>query len=195
MEATPNSGGGDDDCNQIAIRRLVESPIDPTEIPGGAEDNPAVDCDDDDGHHHQLLVELLSQVESVKAQESSIRPEETSREDNAAGAMGTGAEEVLKELKKVQRQNTITHRLLSTLIVLTLAWQLSEVSLLLKLKDGLSHPFRSLGSMITWMIAPGVKVKDDDPMKQNPSYVPPPPLQIPHVGLGGLNVSGEKGRI
>ncbi|XP_019177142.1 PREDICTED: uncharacterized protein LOC109172444 [Ipomoea nil] len=58
---------------------------------------------------------------------------------------------VIKELKKIQRQNFVTHCLVSAMIVLTLTWQLSEVSLILKLKDGLNNPFRSLGGFIAGM--------------------------------------------
>ena len=58
------------------------------------------------------------------------------------------AEEIRKEIKKVKMQNFITHCLLSALIVVTVAWQVSEVSLALSIKDKLSHPVRSLASAI-----------------------------------------------
>lgn len=67
-----------------------------------------------------------------------------------------GREDIIKELRRVKRQNFITHCLLSVMIVLTVAWQVSEVSLILKVKgkvkDGMSHPFRIFGSMITGML-------------------------------------------
>ncbi|KAI3774421.1 hypothetical protein L1987_48976 [Smallanthus sonchifolius] len=63
-------------------------------------------------------------------------------------------ERIVKELKIVRRQNLITHCLLSLMIVLTAAWQISEVSIILKLKDGISHPFRSIGSMLKSVIKP-----------------------------------------
>lgn len=63
-----------------------------------------------------------------------------------------GKEEIIQELKKVQRQNFITHCLLSAMLVLTVAWQLSEVSLILKVKEGLSNPLKSLGGMIIGML-------------------------------------------
>ena len=59
------------------------------------------------------------------------------------------AEEIVKELRAVRRQNFVTHCLLSVMIALTVAWQVSEVSLILKVKDGLTHPFKSFGSMLT----------------------------------------------
>ncbi|KAK4716106.1 hypothetical protein R3W88_014444 [Solanum pinnatisectum] len=64
-------------------------------------------------------------------------------------------EKVVKELRKIQKQNFITQCLLSVMIVLTLTWQLSEVSIILKMKDGLNHPFRSITSMLTgWIKGP-----------------------------------------
>lgn len=60
----------------------------------------------------------------------------------------------MKELKELKRQNLITHCLLSVMIVLTVVWQISEVSIILKLKDGVSHPFRSVGRIFKTMIRP-----------------------------------------
>lgn len=59
--------------------------------------------------------------------------------------------EILTELKNVERQNFISHCLLSALIVLTVTWQLYELSLSLymKVKAALSCPFRIFGSMFT----------------------------------------------
>lgn len=64
---------------------------------------------------------------------------------------GAEADEIAKEIKKVKRQNFITHCLLTAMIILTVTWQLSEVSLLLTLKDRVSHPFRSVGSAVAGM--------------------------------------------
>ncbi|CAI8598064.1 unnamed protein product [Vicia faba] len=60
-------------------------------------------------------------------------------------------DELVKEVKSVKRQNFVTHCLLSVMIVLTVAWQLSEVSLIMKVKDGINHPFRSFGNMFNEM--------------------------------------------
>nr|GMD77538.1 uncharacterized protein LOC109175639 [Ipomoea batatas] len=81
-------------------------------------------------------------------------------------------ERVIKELKKIQRQNFLTHCLVSAMIVLTVTWQLSEVSLILKLKDGLNHPFRSLRGFIAGIFKGRVKppilnVIDDDEKPAN----------------------------
>eukprot|EP00268_Persea_americana_P034067 TRINITY_DN336_c0_g1_i7.p1 TRINITY_DN336_c0_g1~~TRINITY_DN336_c0_g1_i7.p1 ORF type:complete len:113 (-),score=25.29 TRINITY_DN336_c0_g1_i7:719-1057(-) len=58
-------------------------------------------------------------------------------------------EEIVKELRVIRKQNTVTHWLLSVLIVVTAVWQMSEVSLLLYLKDSVKHPFKAIGGLIT----------------------------------------------
>lgn len=60
-------------------------------------------------------------------------------------------EELAKDIKKVKKQNTITHVLLSAVIILTLTWQLSEYSMIFMLKDRISHPVRSIGGMLNGM--------------------------------------------
>ncbi|XP_007043964.2 PREDICTED: uncharacterized protein LOC18608970 [Theobroma cacao] len=173
--------------------------------------------DEDD----QLLTRLLSQLESLrgdstlncKQSEGSILLEEVTspmvdeaeakRENGSrveCGCGEIGAEEIVKELRAIQRQNTVTHCLLSVMIVVTLVWQLSEVSLFLKVKNGFSHPFRSFGSMLLRMLpnpTPGINMQDADnnssstkthhnhPLDPSlPSVRMPelPHLEFPHLG-------------
>ncbi|KAJ6836461.1 uncharacterized protein M6B38_327965 [Iris pallida] len=54
------------------------------------------------------------------------------------GANEVGLNEVVRELKKVKRQNLITHCLLSVMIVVTAVWQFSEASLLIRLSKSLA---------------------------------------------------------
>lgn len=127
--------------------------------------------------------ELISALDTLKTKvESSIKEEivddECSRED------------VVKELKKLKRQNLLTHCLLSVMIVLTVVWQLSEVSIILNVKDKISHPFRSLGNFISGMFRrPKTIVDNTDKIssKQDHDEVSLlPPLKIsdlPQVGL------------
>lgn len=106
-------------------------------------------------------------------------------------------EEIVKELKRVRRQNSITHWLLSFVIVLTVAWQISEVSLLWKVKNGLSHPFRHLGGMFTGMLRdPVMKVQDEEEEKNQqlealslPSFKMP---ELPYMDLTELSRSEHK---
>lgn len=93
-------------------------------------------------------------------------------------------EEIVRELRKVKRQNFVTHCLLSVMIVLTFAWQLSEVSLILKVKDGLSHPFRSFGGMLAGMLKKGrgpIAIANDQNGQLQLEATPLPPLKIPEL--------------
>ncbi|KAG9445913.1 hypothetical protein H6P81_012041 [Aristolochia fimbriata] len=113
-----------------------------------------------------LLSRLLSQLESSKEDSDwQLEPhaeqnEVTSRaniaevsEQQASNNQGNEvdftSEEIVRELREVKRQNRITHWLLSVMIAVTLAWQLSEVSLILSVKHKVSHPLKTLGGMIT----------------------------------------------
>ncbi|XP_004239226.1 uncharacterized protein [Solanum lycopersicum] len=115
----------------------------------------AVDNDDDEeaDHRHQLLSQLVTQLDSLK--EESQLNESTNLQEAPVEIQSEEEDKVVKELRKIQKQNFITQCLLSAMILLTLTWQLSEVSIILKMKDGLNHPFRSITSMLTgWMKRP-----------------------------------------
>ncbi|KAI5351925.1 PREDICTED: cleavage and polyadenylation specificity factor subunit 2 isoform [Prunus dulcis] len=183
-----------------AIKRLLEE-----------RKNRDASADDDDDC--LLLSRLLSQVESLKGNERIQKPEALTKPgeltssadgyqskpksesggDKAGGDDGGSdeidREEIIKELNKVKRQNTITHWLLSVMIVLTVAWQASEVTLLWKFKDGLSHPFKYFGDMLTGKGAG----KDSEEHKKE---VPPLPClkipELPHVELPDMSLTGEQ---
>lgn len=113
-----------------------------------------------------------------------------------------GKEEIVKELRKVRKQNLVTHCLLSVMIVLTVTWQLSEVSLLLKLKDGFSHPFKSLGGVVKGMLklpdnGNGGVEKLATPSKQNPivqaSALPGLKIpEFPHVEFPSFDFDSDE---
>lgn len=54
--------------------------------------------------------------------------------------------DIAKDLNKIKRQNTITHVLLGTVILMTAVWQVNEMSFLLWVQRKLSNPFKSLGT-------------------------------------------------
>ncbi|XP_076936969.1 uncharacterized protein LOC143604343 [Bidens hawaiensis] len=103
---------------------------------------------------------------------------------------------VEEALKKVRRQNVITHYLFSFLIVLTATWQISEVSIILKLKDGVTHPFRSIGGLFKSMVrrprlTNGNNFNDDmntitsNLIESSPVHdLKIPKLQLPNFDLG-----------
>ncbi|GJY66673.1 hypothetical protein Tco_0468911 [Tanacetum coccineum] len=61
-------------------------------------------------------------------------------------------DKIVRELKKLNRPSFITNCLLSAIMVLTITWQISQVSIILKVKDGVTCPFRSVGSLFTSII-------------------------------------------
>ncbi|XP_075657331.1 uncharacterized protein LOC142627372 [Castanea sativa] len=194
----------------IAIQRLVEEKK--------IKEASSTDCLDD----QLLLSKLLSQLESLKGDGTIKEPEastEASTEidelsptavcnvDNNmenAGQLNGGSNEteseILKELKKLNRQNFVTHCLLSVMIVLTAAWQLSEVALIMKVKEGFRNPFQSFRSLLTGMLK-GPNKNSEDAEKQSshakqPKEAPPlpalkipelPVLDLPDLGLNGEN--------
>ncbi|XP_050276183.1 uncharacterized protein LOC126718145 [Quercus robur] len=193
----------------MAIQRLVEEKK--------IKEASSTDCLDD----QLLLSKLLSQLESLKGDGTIKEPEastEASTEidevsptavcnvDNKmenAGQLNGGSNEteseIVKELKKVKRQNFVTHCLLSVLIVLTAAWQVSEVKLILKVKEGFNHPFQSFGSLLTGMLK-GPNKNGEDAEKQSShakQQIEAPPLpdlkipELPRVDLPDLRLNGE----
>ncbi|MFS8001442.1 hypothetical protein Hanom_Chr13g01190431 [Helianthus anomalus] len=101
----------------------------------------------------RLLSKLMSQLDSEPEPNSTLSNSRSDEDEE---------EKILKELKKVRRQNVVTHCLLSVMILLTVTWQISEVSIILKLKNGVAHPFRSIGSILLSMIKPRRPQHDKD---------------------------------
>lgn len=129
--------------------------------------------------------EIPEEFEDSRSSESVI--EETEGEDEGGGERrGSENDEIMKELKKVKRQNFVTHCLLSVMIVLTVVWQVSEVSLILQLKDGLSHPFRSFGNMLKGMVkVPQVKGQNADDNEELLESSSLPSMIIPDMSHTG----------
>lgn len=157
-------------------------------------------------------MESLKEDGAIKQPKSSVEPNELhspavgemevksmARNEVDAGSAEIGTEEIIKELKKVERQNSITHWLLSIMIVLILGWQLSEFSFILKVKEGLNHPFRSFGNLVIGMLKGpdnnGQDAEKQSSLTKKPQIETPPlPLRIPelpHVDLPVLGLNGE----
>lgn len=121
---------------------------------------------------------------------------ESKTEDGDGGQLVDGGakndrDKIANELRNLKRQNFITHCLLSVMIALTVVWQLSEVKLILCLKDGLSHPFRSAGRMLMGFLWRS-RNNGQDGEKRN---LIEPPLKIPelpHMNLSEFRLNGEK---
>ncbi|KAM0047399.1 hypothetical protein Hdeb2414_s0009g00327941 [Helianthus debilis subsp. tardiflorus] len=137
----------------------------------------------------RLLSKLMSQLDSEPEPNSALSNSRSDEDEE---------EKILKELKKIRRQNVVTHCLLSVMILLTVTWQISEVSIILKLKNGVAHPFRSIGSIFLSMIKPRrpQRDKDDDTLITETSNLIEstpvhdlklpklPHLELPKIDLG-----------
>ncbi|CAI9093173.1 OLC1v1028606C1 [Oldenlandia corymbosa var. corymbosa] len=202
---------------QTAIKQLIDEEKAKTKnsedsfvAVSGNEDAGAVD--DDDAADHRLLSKLLSQLETMKDDDTPPEPNiqnvnlnevGENIEDSGSTSSDISKDDIVGELKKIRRQNFITHCLLSAMIVLTITWQVSEVSLILKVKDGLSNPFRTLGGLFKGMIMKPQASTDHEEDKQvssadkqNPLLTtsPLPGLKIPklpHVELPAFDLDHE----
>lgn len=136
--------------------------------------------------------DLLEQSKASSPSDQAASVVQKTESKNVDGrCSGSETDEIVKELKKVKRQNFVTHCLLSVMIVLTVAWQLSEVSFIMKVKDGLNHPFRSFGSMLKGMVkVPDMNGQEADNKERGPespslpSLIPEmPQMDVPNLGL------------
>lgn len=59
---------------------------------------------------------------------------------------------IAEEMRAVRRQNLVTHRLLSALIVMSAVWQLKEVSLLLMAREKLRHPLKAIVDAVKGLV-------------------------------------------
>ncbi|XAR48189.1 hypothetical protein NMG60_11030925 [Bertholletia excelsa] len=138
--------------------------------------------------------ELPSDAKELNTLEVAEAKSETGTGVVGGGTINdSGREEIIKELRKVKRQNFITHCLLSTMIVLTAAWQLSEVSLVLKIKEGFNHPFKSLGGMLAGMLKRPAKNGENQASSELEQIEGPPlpPLKIPELPHLDLPLGSE----
>ncbi|KAK4423953.1 hypothetical protein Salat_1978200 [Sesamum alatum] len=194
-----------------AVRKLIEEEeINATSVQTSLSKESFVDKVEGDNektggrrHQHQLLSKLLSELEESLEQEKIVTQEADVQEDKIDESNGIrGSEEIVKELNKVKKQNLITHCLLTVMIVLTVAWQLSEVSLILKIKDGLSNPLRSVGGILGGFFKnrPSVNVVQDvikqaSEMQKHvtePTYLPGLKIpDLPHLELPGFDTTDD----
>ncbi|KAL8161734.1 hypothetical protein V2J09_013223 [Rumex salicifolius] len=102
----------------------------------------------------------MKQLESLK-EDGMMKMKKQCESSNKVSS--SAEEEIAKEVREVQRQNRVTHWLLSGLIAVTLVWQISEGLVVMKLRNGVKHPFRSL---CTWI---GGRLKPSRPATSTPN--------------------------
>lgn len=128
--------------------------------------------------------QISTQQEYEKIIETDLEPR--SEDIERSGSRVKTEKEIVKELKEMKRQNFITHCHVSAMIILTVAWQISEVSFILKLRDGLSNPFKSLGRIL--------KRKTTSAIQQQIEATELPHLNmpaLPHVNLPEFDLDGK----
>ncbi|XP_078434510.1 uncharacterized protein LOC144705618 [Wolffia australiana] len=137
----------------------------------------------DEEEEDRLLSNFLSQLSTLKA----MRPGSPSTAGGAA-AEQRRTDELAAELRKLKRQNTITHCLLTAMIVITGTWQLSEVSLLLILKNRLTSPFKSAANLLGKVLKGGrslpelqILSPDSNQLQIEGSLVPPIAINFPSL--------------
>ncbi|OMO60507.1 hypothetical protein CCACVL1_24081 [Corchorus capsularis] len=185
----------------LAIQKLLEE----KRIHDTTSGNKLSEDDDD-----QLLSRLLSQLETLKGdselkQASNLLEEVSSptpRVDkrNAESENGNkveSMEEIMKEIKAVKKQNTITHCLLSVMIVVTLTWQLSEGFLFLKVKNGFANPFRTIGNFVSGMLRFNIQQDADNNFTSTPNHNSnhflDPAVKLPEIPRLELPLLGSNG--
>lgn len=126
----------------------------------------------------------ITQTKPPSEREELVKVEENEKTGNDSISKAN-ADEIAKELGKLKRQNTTTHWLLSIMILLTVTWQLSEVSILLKVRNKVNHPFKSIASLLSGILkGPVTNNGQDEQNKQsssNPIHVEAP--SIPSLKL------------
>ncbi|TVU29971.1 hypothetical protein EJB05_21570 [Eragrostis curvula] len=145
--------------------------------------------EEDEGLVSSLLTKLDAQEKDAdlhNGEPNSFHPnhqhlgkDQTSKEVELA--------DIAKDLNKIKRQNTITHVLLGTVIIMTAVWQVNEMSFLLWVQKKMSNPFKSLGDLIKGSL----KMKGRKPVIETS---PLPPVGIPDVtraDLPTLVISGD----
>ncbi|CAL0328024.1 unnamed protein product [Lupinus luteus] len=137
--------------------------------------------DNEDEAEYQLA--LSQELELLKKNEEAVKKSKGCRSESEI-------DEIVKELKKIKRQNFVTQCLVSVMIVITIGWQLSEATLLMKVKDGINHPFRSFKRMVKGMIkVPEINGheghnKEHQSQSQSPSFIPNmPQMDVPNLSL------------
>ncbi|XP_023513706.1 uncharacterized protein LOC111786748 [Cucurbita pepo subsp. pepo] len=174
------------------IKLAIERLLDENKNKQSSDRSYIHDCDENGDR--TLLHDLLSQIESLKE-----RTKEGTESEKLASALDNlkskaknsdddefSREDIVKELKKVKRQNVLTQCLVSVMIVVTVVWQLSEVSIMLNVKDQISHPFRFLGSLISGALKRPKTIVENSSKQEHDEASMLPPLQIPelhHMGL------------
>lgn len=161
------------------------------QVVDGTEEKPKQQLDSS-SQEEEYAERLSSKVDETKEEENPKEHLDPFQEEGVEKSRREvdNTEEITKEVRNIKRQNLITHCLVSTMILLTVAWQISEVSLLLKVKSGLRNPFNFFGGILKGIILKGARSQGDGEQssaKQKPDSNPPliklPDLHLPDLPI------------
>ncbi|KAK3154179.1 hypothetical protein QOZ80_2BG0187260 [Eleusine coracana subsp. coracana] len=133
-----------------------------------------------------FIASLLTESEAGNGEHNFFHPNHLPQKCQASKEVELA--DIAKDLNKIKRQNTITHVLLGTVIVMTAVWQVNEMSFLLWVQRKLSNPFKSLGDLIKASLK--LKGRKQPVIESSPL----PPVGIPDVtraDLPTLVISGD----
>lgn len=156
----------------------------------GTEEKPKEQLDS--SQEEEYAERLSSEVDKTKEEENPKEHLDSLQEEGVEKSSREvdNTEEIIKEVRNIKRQNLITQCLVSTMILLTVAWQISEVSLLLKVKSGLKNPFNFFGGILKGIILKGARSEgngEQSSAKEKPDNNPPliklPDLHLPDLPI------------
>jgi len=142
------------DLIELALRRLLSD--------DSLHDSPGEDAQPKLIHKEkdrELLLRLLDQLNSLKEErdqqdcENSLPEDATNSDIERHGGDKIGGQarnkETMEEIRKVQRQNRLTHVILGIIFASNVIWRLSQLAVALLIRKEMSNPLRLIGSFIT----------------------------------------------
>ncbi|KAL6011617.1 hypothetical protein ACLOJK_002065 [Asimina triloba] len=140
-----------------------------------------------------LFSQALTTADAVEA--------DPKHDDGAQECTKARMEEIVKELRIVRRQNKVTHWLLAVLIMVTAAWQLSEVSILMMMKSTLENPFKAVWNLLRGSFRGGPSESDSGKSSSSSNHnnmegltlKPLKMLDLHHIGIPSLTRNGSDG--
>lgn len=153
-DLTDNAAQKDLDLIELALRRLLSD--DKSHDLHGEDVQSKLIRDEKD---RDLLFRLLDQVNSLKAErgqnecENSLPRDDGNSDTELHGRDKIGGqvrnEEVREEIRKVKKQNKLTHLILGIILASNVIWGFSELSVALLIRKKVNNPFRLIGSLMT----------------------------------------------
>lgn len=139
---------------ELALHRLLRN--DKSHDPHGEDAESKLIRDEKD---RDLLLRLLDQLNSLKAErgqkdcENSLPTDDRNSNTELNGSdeidrQGKN-EEVMKEIRKVKKQNKFTHLILGIILASNMVWRISELAVALLIRRQISNPLKLIGGMIT----------------------------------------------